>query len=128
MKVPTYTEFWLVVGADEPEWAYGGSDALPLVTPPRGVCVARVHLDGRVETRAASPSGEPYVGKLLERHPFEAHAVRAFVVSVYGRAHAVVQARTKFEAVRQAGVAPEGIEVRAREELTAEEWGKIVGV
>ena len=126
MIVPAWTEFCLVVGGEEPEWSWGGSDTQPLARSPRAACVVRVYLDGRVEPRATSPSGEPYLAKLLERHPFDASAVRAFVVRVYGRPHAVVQARSKFEAVCNAGLPPEGLEVRAQDEHTADAWAALL--
>jgi hypothetical protein len=124
MRVPTFTEFHL---SHEGEWLYAGSDAVQKPTPPRTVAVARVFLDGRPhEVRGTTPSSEAYLARILARHPFDPAGVRAFVVLVHGRPEVVVQARSKFEAVRQAGLQPEGLEVRAKDEVSPDDWRRLV--
>jgi hypothetical protein len=111
MHEPAWTDFLLTF---EGEWVHGGSDVAP-ANVPRAVCAVRIFADGRaVEPRAMTPSGAPYLEKLLVLHPFDTNAVRAFVVLQHGREEAVVWARSHFEALRVSGLQPEGLEARAR--------------
>jgi hypothetical protein len=124
MKIPRFTEFHL---SHEGEWLYGGSDVVPQPAAPRTVAVLRLFFDGTpTETRATTPSAQPYLERLLERHPFDEGQVRTFVVLGHGTPTVVLQARSKFEAVRYAGMPPEGLEVRAQDELPPEEWRELV--
>ena len=112
MRVPAWTDFFL---NSEGEWVHGGSDSSPVAAPSRSVCAVRIFADGRAaERRALSPSGEPYLEKLLAVHPFEVAAVRAYVVSQHGREEAVVWARTQVEALRMSGLTPDGLAIRER--------------
>jgi hypothetical protein len=112
MRVPVWTDFFLT---SEGEWVHGGSDATPGRPPAGSVCAVRVFADGSAaERRAMTPSGEPYLSKLLSLHPFEVSEVRAYVVSQHGREEAVVWARTQVEALRMSGLTPDGLAIRER--------------
>jgi hypothetical protein len=111
MRTPAWTDFFLDA---EGEWSHGGSDVTPRPAPARAVCALRVLASGSVERRALTPSGEPYLEKLLALHPFDPAEVRAYVVSVHGRDEAIVWARSKFEAARCSGLAPDGLSIRER--------------
>lgn len=112
MRVPAWTDFFLT---SEGEWVHGGSDVSPGQAPARAVCAVRLFADGRAaERRALTPSGEPYLEKLLSVHPFEVAEVRAYVVSQHGREEAVVWARTQVEALRMSGLTPDGLAIRER--------------
>lgn len=112
MRAPAWTDFFLDA---EGEWTHGGSDATPGKPPVRAVCVVRVFADGRAaERRALTPSGERYLEKLLAVHPFDPAEVRAYIVSVYGRDEVEVWARSRFEAARSSGLAPDGLAIRER--------------
>ena len=112
MRVPVWTDFFLT---SEGEWVHGGSDVEPGRPPAGSVCAVRVFADGRAaERRAMTPSGEPYLEKLLSVHPFEVAGVRAYVVSQHGREEAVVWARPQVEALRMSGLTPDGLAIRER--------------